>query len=126
MDDQVTIEFAASTRNVALARTVAATMAARAGLTVDRLEDARLAVDEAVSQVIVDAPAAARITCAFALDAHDLRVQVSAPTTTGQVPSEGTFGWMVLRALVDDIITEVRDGTLTVRLRITRSSAVGV
>lgn len=126
MDDQVTIEFPAHTQNVALTRTVAATMAARAGLTVDRLEDVRLAVDEAVSQVIADAPGNSRVRCAFVLDASDLRVEVTAPTATGTLPSDSTFGWTVLRALVDDVVSEVHEGTLAVRLRVARSAAVGV
>ena len=52
MTDEVTLTFGVDTRNMSLARSVAATMAGRFGLTVDRLEDVRLAVDEAVSQVL--------------------------------------------------------------------------
>ncbi len=60
MGDRVSLIFRAATRNAALARTVAAAMAARADLPLDQLEDVRLAVDEAVSQLILDAPDACR------------------------------------------------------------------
>lgn len=125
MSDQVVIAFGVDTRNVGLARTVAATMAARAGLTVDRLEDVRLAVDEAVSQVIADARPDDEISCRFDVVDDALLIEVTAPSTTGRVPSTETFGWTVLRALVDDVDPEVADGTLTLRIRVSRATAVG-
>jgi hypothetical protein len=53
--DTVTLSFGAQTENVALARTLAATMSARAELPPDQIEDVRLAVDEVVRHVIAAA-----------------------------------------------------------------------
>ncbi len=125
MSDQVVIAFGVDTRNVGLARTVAATMAARADLTVDRLEDVRLAVDEAVSQVIADAGPDDEISCRFEVVGDALLIEVAAPSSTGRLPSTDTFGWTVLRALVDDVDPDISGGTLTLRIRVSRATPVG-
>ena len=61
---RVSLTFPAETENIAIARTTAAAMAARCDLTIDQVEDVRLAVDEAVSQLILVAPGS-QITCEF-------------------------------------------------------------
>lgn len=120
MTDSVTLTFLAHTRNVSLARMVAAAMSARADLPLDQLEDVRLAVDEAVSQLIVDAPEGADITCAFTLDGTDLEVRVCAPSVSGAPPSHDTFSWTVLTALVDNVTATVVSGVVTLDLHIGR------
>jgi serine/threonine-protein kinase RsbW len=122
----VTLAFPAATQNVSLARTVAAAMAARADLPLDQLEDVRLAVDEAVSQLIADAPAGAEVTCRFSLRVDGLDIVVDAPSTSGLVPPTGTFSWTVLSALVDDVAAVVDDGTVRLALHVTRSVPVDV
>jgi len=124
--DEVTLTFGVDTRNMGLARTVAATMAARAGLTVDRLEDVRLAVDEAVSQVISEAPRDGKVACRFEVTADSLLIDVTAPNASGRYPSTDTFGWTVLRALVDEVSPDIDDSTLTLRLRVHRATTVDV
>jgi serine/threonine-protein kinase RsbW len=124
--DTVTLAFPALTENVPLARTVTAAMAARADLPLDQLEDVRLAVDEAVSQLIVDAPAGALVTCRFSVRGDGLDITVSAPSTVGQVPPTGTFSWTVLTALVDSVTAVVDDGTVRLALHVTRSVPVDV
>lgn len=126
MTDTVTLAFPARTQNVSLARTVTAAMAARADLPLDQLEDVRLAVDEAVSQLIADASAGAQVTCAFRISGAGLDIQVSAPSTSGRVPPTGTFSWTVLTALVDRVSATVDDGTVTLALQVTRSVPVDV
>jgi serine/threonine-protein kinase RsbW len=120
MTDTVTLTFRADTRNVSLARTVAAAMSARADLPLDQLEDVRLAVDEAVSQLILEAPAGADITCSFQLVGPDLDITVSAPSVNGLVPSTDTFSWTVLSALVDSVTASIEEGTLTLDLHVVR------
>jgi serine/threonine-protein kinase RsbW len=124
--DTVTLAFPARTQNVALARTVTAAMAARADLPLDQLEDARLAVDEAVSQLIADTRAGSEITCAFRVQDGALDITVTAPSTSGQVPPTGTFSWTVLSALVDEVAAAVDDGIVTLRLHVIRSIPVDV
>ena len=118
----VTLTFQADTANVALARTLAAAMSARADLPIDQLEDVRLAVDEAVSQVILDAPADADVTCTFDVDVEgtDLGITISAPSASRAVPAQDTFSWTVLRALVESVTADVTDGVVTLRLQVRR------
>jgi serine/threonine-protein kinase RsbW len=124
--DIVILAFPASTQNVSLARTVTAAMAARADLPLDQLEDVRLAVDEAVSQLIADSPADGEVTCEFRVTESGLDIVVTAPSTSGQVPPTGTFSWTVLTALVDQVTATVDDGTATLGLHVTRSVPVDV
>ena len=116
----VTLTFPADTANVALARTLAAAMSARADLPIDQLEDVRLAVDEAVSQIILDAPADADVTCTFDVDGTDLGITISAPSASRAVPAQDTFSWTVLRALVESVTADVTDGVVTLRLQVRR------
>ena len=126
MSDTVTLAFPAATQNVSLARTVTAAMAARADLPLDQLEDVRLAVDEAVSQLIVDASAGSEVTCRFSIREDGLDILVSAPSASGRVPPTGTFSWTVLSALVDDVTAVVDDGIVRLALHVTRSVPVDV
>ena len=120
MTTTVTVAFPAHARNVALARVVAAAMAARADLPIDQLEDVRLAVDEAVSQLIIDAPGDGTVTCTFEVEGTTLDVSVSAPSSTGLPPARGTFSWTVMSALVDSVTASVDAGSVTLALHITR------
>jgi serine/threonine-protein kinase RsbW len=124
MTDTVTLTFGADTRNVALARSVAASMSARADLPVDQLEDVRLAVDEAVSQLILDAPDGGAITCAFRLVPGGLNITLSAPSASGRTPARDTFSWTVLAALVDKVAARVSQGIVTLEIHVVRAVAV--
>ncbi len=124
MSDTVTLTFAARTRNAALARTVAAAMATRADLPLDQLEDVRLAVDEAVSQSIMDAPPDGEVTCHFRHEGQTLDVTVSAPSVSKRPPGTNTFSWTVLTALVDEVAADVVGGSVVIRMRVIRHVAV--
>jgi len=119
MSDTVALTFAAQTQNVALARTLAAAMSARADLPLDQLEDVRLAVDEAVSQVIAVAAPGARVTCRFDSNGSTLAVRVSCATTATTPPSTNSFSWTVLSALVDSVEASVAGGELVIDFTVT-------
>lgn len=125
MTDTVTLTFAADTRNVALARTIAAAMAARADLPIDQLEDLRLAVDEAVTQVLAAAPRDADVACEFRIESHRVHVQIASSTTATSVPSTTSFGWTVLSALVDTVEAHLSDDQLAISFSVSRD-LVGV
>lgn len=124
MNDTVTLTIPSDTAYVSVARTVAASMSARADLPIDQLEDVRLAVDEAITQVIGDAPPGSAITCTYTVRDSDLVITVAGASRTGTVPSTATFSWIVMRALVDEVSADVDDGTLTLRLLVSRAVAV--
>lgn len=124
MSAPVTITFEADTRNVSLARTMAAAMAARADLPIDQLEDVRLAVDEAVSQVVLAAPAGGLVELTFVETAEGLDIAVTAPCTSTEPPPTDTFSWMVLTALVDEVTAELSNGRLHLALVVIRALTV--
>lgn len=124
MNDTVTLTIPADTAHVAMARSVAASMSAHADLPIDQLEDVRLAVDEALSQVIADAPRPSRITCTYSIDDDGLAITVEGTSSSGVVPSTGTFSWIVMRALVDEVSADIVDDLLVLHLRVTRAVTV--
>lgn len=122
MTDTVTLTFGADLQNAALARSLAAAMAARVDLTVDRLEDVRLAVDEAVTETINAAAAGSLVSASFSCTDATLTVDVTASTERTEIPSPTSFGWTVLSALVDGAEAQIHEGRLTIRLHITRDA----
>ena len=119
MPNPVTIVLPADTSYVSLARSFAALMAARADLTVDRLEDVRLAVDEAVSQLVHEA-ADGTVTLAFAEEPDGLSIRAWAVTGASEAPAQDTFSWTVLAALADEVEASAADGVVTIALRMLR------
>lgn len=126
-DDGTTVrlDLAATTDDIAIARSVTAAMAARADLTIDQLEDARLAVDEAASQLVADSPSGGRLTIEFTARAGHLEVTVSAPSASGTEPSHDTFSWTVLSALTSGLAASVSGGISRMHWHIDRHAPVG-
>lgn len=120
MTDIVTLTFGADMQNVALARSTAAAMAARADLTLDRLEDVRLAVDEAVTEVITAARDGSTVSVTFTHLPDALTVETSTDTQRTETPSRSSFGWTVLSALVDGAEAAIDQGRLTIRLHVSK------
>ena len=122
----VTLSFSATSENVALARTMAVAMAARAHLTIDQVEDIRLAIDEAVSQLITDCDELTKVHCDFTETSGSLLIRVAANTRSGQPPATDTFSWLVLAALVDAVTAGTENGLVHLELHIKRPASVTV
>jgi serine/threonine-protein kinase RsbW len=97
---------------------MAASIAARCELTFDRVEDARLAIDEAFNQVVLNAPADAEIVCTFIEEIGALEFMVQSRTLLEEDLPSNTFSWTVLSALADELHTSNVDGILTVVARL--------
>ncbi len=89
-------------------RLVAATLAARADFDLDTVEDLRLAVDEAASELVGIAAANAVLRCIFCLDAAQLEVTSSVSARPGASLRQDSFGWRVLTTLVDEVLVTGR------------------
>lgn len=119
----VTLTVPASSAYVTLIRTAAAVLAARADIPLDRLDDLRLAVDEAAALLISDADAGVPLTCtmrgyADAEGSSGVIVELSTTSTSRQAPDRTGFAWAVLTALVDEVEARVdMTGSLTITLR---------
>lgn len=123
MSADVTVTVPAAPEFVRVLRSVAATVGAAMDLTYDRIEDLRLAVDEACDQLL-----------AIAGDDSTLRVRVT-PTGTGvrvvacsDAPAssatwppsdfEEGLAWRVLTGLTDDVAFELTEEGPSVRLAV--------
>ena len=126
IDPTVTLRVPASSAYVVLIRAAVSAMCARLDFTIDRIEDVKLAVDEAAALLLSDAPQGADLYVDFTPDAPDgLLVSMTAATIHGRSLQRDSFTWTVLTALVDEVVATVsasRD--LTVSLAVHRSEAV--
>lgn len=129
--DVVQLTVPADPAYVAVVRTAAAGLAARADLTLDRIEDLRIAVDEACALLLSGPrtdgrPGLGSISCVFTLEDSALTVEVVGPQV--QLPDQTAFAWAVLEALVDTVASgrdAAPDGTLTTWLRVSVRSVAG-
>lgn len=99
----VVMQLRADASELPTLRLVAADLAARADFDLDTVEDLRLAVDEAASELVAVATADAVLRCTFYLDAAQLEVTSSAPVKPGASLRQNSFGWRVLTTLVDEV-----------------------
>lgn len=123
-EDAVHLTMPATAQNVGLARSLAAAIAARADLTIDTLEDLRLAVSEAVSGAVADAVPGSHVSCSFAETSDRLSVQVRYQSPGGRSPDTDGFSWAIMRALATELTCDVAGETVTVTLHIERSLPV--
>lgn len=112
--DVVELTVPALAQYVAVVRAATAGLAARLDLTLDRIEDLRIAVDEACTLLVhaPDSEAAAQqvadqISCVFSLDDTALTVDVSGPRA--ELPERTGYAWAVLSALVDSLESGYED-----------------
>lgn len=126
IDPTVTLRIPAQSAHVVLIRAAVQAMCARLSFTIERIEDVKLAVDEAAALLLGDAPADAHLTVRLTPDAPDgLAVELRAPTLHGRALERDSFTWTVLTALVDDVVATVSaDRTLTVSLAVHRDQVV--
>lgn len=122
--DRVLLEVPAATVNMAIVRTVAASVAARADLTLDQIEDVRLAVDEAMAHMIKQAQVDSTIQCLLTCDGPRFDAVLICPTDQTDVPQPEPFSWTVLTALVGSIDMGINDGQLTLHITVTREHSV--
>jgi serine/threonine-protein kinase RsbW len=117
-DSTVRLQLPAASGYVVLARTAVAALCARLDFPLDHLEDARLAVDEACSLLLLDATPDATLDLLLTshADGH-LDVTISTVTRQGRPPKRTSFAWTVLSALVEEVSADVQDGVVTIRLR---------
>lgn len=117
LGDRVAVQVPASTAYVAVLRSLAAGLAARYDLTIDDVEDVRMAVDEACALLLPQAADGTALECVVVLEETALAVEVTVPSTAPQpVPRDG-FGWAVLTALAHEVDDHVADGRVSLRLR---------
>jgi len=104
---------------LATLRLVAASLGARCELTVDDIEDLRLAVDEACSLLLPLAVADSVIEASFELAPGSLVVTAAITTGTPAATFDrGGFAWTVLTALASEV--DVTSGERRVAITVTK------
>lgn len=109
---------------MAIARTVGAAMAARADLTVDQIEDVRLAMDEAISHLISVASEGATIGCYVCNDGSAVSVSLECAVPSDEVAEPDPFAWTVLTALVGSVEMSVSDRVLRMQWSLARDHSL--
>lgn len=125
--EPVRLSLPADRNYVVLARSLAAHIGARLGLTVDGIDDFRLAVDEACCLFLTEGQGTGdTLTCEFAESPEAVTVTVSAPVQGDFAGQQvDTFGWSLLESLVDGLWWRTRPGRAEVCLLMRRRPARG-
>jgi serine/threonine-protein kinase RsbW len=121
--DVVQMRVPADVAYVSTLRLAAAGLAARCELTIDDIEDLRLAVDEACALLLPHVSRSARLDVSFELRYGSLSVDVSTnPSGAADVDRKG-FAWTVLGALASSVDITAEDGRLTISITKRREAA---
>lgn len=126
IDPVVTLRIPAQGAYVVLVRAAVQAMCARLNFSIDRIEDVKLAVNEATALLLADVPEAAELDVRLAPDDPEgLSVELSAATIHGRSLERDSFTWTVLTALVDDVVATVTaDRRLRISLAVHREEAL--
>jgi serine/threonine-protein kinase RsbW len=122
----VEISVPADVAYVATLRLAAAGLGSRCDLTVDDIEDLRLAVDEACSLLLPHSRTGTVIHARFTLAAGQLTVvaSVDSPDSSAASPDRTGFAWSVLSALASEVEVTGADGRLSIAVTKRREVAV--
>lgn len=112
--DVVSMQVPADVAFVSTLRLTAASLAARCDLTVDDIEDLRLAVDEACALLLPHATDDSTIDARFELATGRLTVDTSVSSAESAEPDREGFGWTVLDALTSSVDVSQKNGQLTI------------
>ena len=121
--DIVEVTAPADVAYVSTLRLTAASLAARCELTIDDIEDLRLAVDEACALLLPHASQDSRLTARFALATGRLQVAASVSTLDASEPDREGFGWTVLGALATSVDVVKEEAQLTISVVKAREAA---
>ena len=112
-----TIDLAvpATPEYVGLIRSAAAHIAAHADLTIDAIDDLRLAVDEAFAVLIAHKPESGVVTIKFKIHSERLDIELIGPAGSPP-PDKTSFAWTVLSALVHEVSADTSPAGLVTLL----------
>ncbi|MDT4929232.1 MAG: serine/threonine-protein kinase RsbW [Pseudonocardiales bacterium] len=121
--DAVEVRIPADVVYVSTLRLTAASLAARCDLTIDDIEDLRLAVDEACALLLPHATPDSTLDARFELAEGKLAVDTSVTTSDSAEPDRDGFAWTVLGALASSVDVRRNDDRLTITVTKTREAA---
>jgi serine/threonine-protein kinase RsbW len=121
--DAVEVRIPADVVYVSTLRLTAASLGARCDLTIDDIEDLRLAVDEACALLLPHAAAGSTLDARFELAEGKLAVDTSVLTTDSAEPDRDGFAWTVLGALASSVDVRRDADRLTITVTKVREAA---
>jgi serine/threonine-protein kinase RsbW len=121
--DAVEVRIPADVVYVSTLRLTAASLAARCDLTIDDIEDLRLAVDEACALLLPHAADASTLDARFELHSGRLVVETTVATDESAEPDRSGFAWTVLGALASTVDVRNADGRLAIVVTKAREAA---
>jgi serine/threonine-protein kinase RsbW len=99
-------------------RAAATGLAAQLQFTYEEIDDLRIAVDEACTQLLARRGSATTLNVAYHLAEAELRVDVSIEAEdTGDPLARDTFAWQILSAMTDEVREQSDDGRLWLSFR---------
>jgi len=121
--DAVEVRIPADVVYVSTLRLTAASLAARCDLTIDDIEDLRLAVDEACALLLPHASQKSTLDARLELQVGRLTVETSVATDEAAEPDRSGFAWTVLGALASSVDVRQTDGRLAIVVTRAREAA---
>jgi serine/threonine-protein kinase RsbW len=121
--DAVEVRIPADVVYVSTLRLTAASLAARCDLTIDDIEDLRLAVDEACALLLPHAANGSTLDARFELHSGRLVVETTVATDESAEPDRSGFAWTVLGALASAVDVRNADGRLAIVVTKAREAA---
>jgi serine/threonine-protein kinase RsbW len=121
--DVVEVRIPADVVYVSTLRLAAASLAARCDLTIDDIEDLRLAVDEACALLLPHAVPETALEARFMLATGRLEVETCVSTSGDSEPDRSGFAWTVLGALASSVDVRKEPGQLAIVVTKTREAA---
>lgn len=117
VDDVVSLVVPAEGGYLGVLRTATAGLAARLQYPLDRIEDLRIAVDEACAMLLVITPRDSELRCRFEIGELELTISISAPIKPGaKLPGPQSFPWQVLTSLTARASADVDGDRATIRM----------
>jgi len=124
-DDVVELRVPATVAYVGTLRTLAASLAARCDLTIDEIEDIRLAVDEACALMLPHAVGGDPLQARFVLSVGAIYYEATVASGAGAEPDHDGFSWSILSALAEDLQVRSTDTHLTISFGKRREAPAG-
>ena len=115
----VTLAIPADANHVHVLRAVTASVAARLPMSLDAIDDLRLAVDEAAARLL-QLPGGRRLTLEIAASTDVFEVALATDADAARWPGpdvKTTLPWTILTALADGVAFERRAGVARIRFR---------
>jgi serine/threonine-protein kinase RsbW len=118
MTSTVQLEIPASGAYLVVARAAATGLAAQLQFTYEEIDDLRIAVDEACTQLLARRGSATTLNIAYHLADAELQVDVSIEAADRGDPLErDTFAWQILSAMTDEVREQAEAGRLWLSFR---------